>query len=267
MHAAVLPERTWACASCHPTAAGPTVQQTNHQAAVGDVVNTVVDTVIDSVVNNAVDSLGHRSSGAAGKLGTRALLTLTAVAGAVLNSPNERTKEQYMSWLWNLLLSSTGKALVQLDSSDVEDAEELCLAEVPACPILLSGTDTHVSRTWSHHLAAILVLPHDAAEQLAFLHMQHMLTSTIREFATSNTLHCTGQDSRAQHILFIHWHSHDGKQPGCRHLTEVMQCGQCGAGCKCSWRWGLWSTGPGQLTHHRSDQCLHKGYTAAALSA
>jgi hypothetical protein len=71
---------------------------------------------------------------AAGKLGTRALLTLTAVAGAVLNSPNERIKQQYMSWLWNLLLSPAGRALVKLDSTDVEAAEELCLAEVTASP-------------------------------------------------------------------------------------------------------------------------------------
>lgn len=69
---------------------------------------------------------------AAGKLGMRALLTLTAVAGAVLNSPNERIKQQYMSWLWNLLCSPVGRALVKLDSTDVEDAEELCLAEVTA---------------------------------------------------------------------------------------------------------------------------------------
>ncbi|KAL0036203.1 hypothetical protein WJX79_007899 [Trebouxia sp. C0005] len=66
-----------------------------------------------------------------GKLGMRALLTLTAVAGAVLNSPNERIKQQYMSWLWNLLCSPVGRALVKLDSTDVEDAEELCLAEAP----------------------------------------------------------------------------------------------------------------------------------------
>ncbi|DBA95921.1 TPA: hypothetical protein ACH3X1_001448 [Trebouxia sp. C0004] len=66
-----------------------------------------------------------------GKLGTRALLTLTAVAGAVVNSPNERIKQQYMSWLWNLLLSPVGRALVKLDSTDMEDAEKLCLAEAP----------------------------------------------------------------------------------------------------------------------------------------
>lgn len=79
------------------------------------------------MVNNAAVT-------AAGKLGTRALLTLTAVAGAVLNSPNERIKQQYMSWLWNLLLSPAGRALVKLDGTDVEDAEELCLAEVTASP-------------------------------------------------------------------------------------------------------------------------------------
>jgi len=56
------------------------------------------------------------------------------VAGAVLNSPNERSTQQYMSWLWNLLLSPAGRALVKLDSSDVEDAEELCLAEVRTPP-------------------------------------------------------------------------------------------------------------------------------------
>ncbi len=55
------------------------------------------------------------------------------MAGAVLNSPNERIKQQYMSWLWNLLLSPAGRALVKLDGTDVEDAEELCLAEVQFC--------------------------------------------------------------------------------------------------------------------------------------
>ena len=54
----------------------------------------------------------------------------------MLNSPKERIKQQYMSWLWNLLLSPVGKALVKLDSTDVEDAEELCLAEVTASPWL-----------------------------------------------------------------------------------------------------------------------------------
>jgi hypothetical protein len=88
---------------------------------------------------------------AAGKLGTRALLTLTAVAGAVLNSPSERIKQQYMSWLWNLLLSPVGRALVKLVSSDVEDAEELCLAEVTTPPwqlrtqSVLWGTSANVS--------------------------------------------------------------------------------------------------------------------------
>lgn len=66
----------------------------------------------------------------AGKLGTRVLLTLTAVAGAVLGSSSSHVKQQYITWLWSLLLSSAGKALVQIDPSDVEDVKELCLAEV-----------------------------------------------------------------------------------------------------------------------------------------
>ncbi len=83
-----------------------------------------------------MSQFSHAAVTAAGKLGTRALLTLTAVAGAVLNSPNERIKQQYMSWLWNLLLSPVGRALVKLNSTDVEDAEELCLTEVTASPWL-----------------------------------------------------------------------------------------------------------------------------------
>lgn len=59
------------------------------------------------------------------------LLTLTAAAGAVLNSDSSHVKQQYITWLWSLLLSSAGKALVQVDPSDVEDVQELCLAEVP----------------------------------------------------------------------------------------------------------------------------------------
>ena len=66
----------------------------------------------------------------AGKLGTRVLLTLTAAAGAVLKSNSSYVKQQYITWLWSLLLSSAGKALVQVDTSDVEDVQELCLAEV-----------------------------------------------------------------------------------------------------------------------------------------
>ena len=66
----------------------------------------------------------------AGKLGTRVLLTLTAVAGAVLRSSSSHVKQQYITWLWSLLLSSAGRALVQVDPSDVEDVGELCLAEV-----------------------------------------------------------------------------------------------------------------------------------------
>lgn len=90
------------------------------------------------------DAAPRQHSGDAGRLGTRALLTLTAVAGAVLNSPDERIKQQYMSWLWNLLLSPAGRSLVKLDSSDVEDAEELCLAEVTA---------DHAAFTHSHATA------------------------------------------------------------------------------------------------------------------
>lgn len=59
------------------------------------------------------------------------LLTLTAAVGAVLNSDSSHVKQQYITWLWSLLLSSAGKALVQVDTSDVEDVQELCLAEVP----------------------------------------------------------------------------------------------------------------------------------------
>lgn len=58
------------------------------------------------------------------------LLTLTAVAGAVLGNGSSHVKQQYITWLWSLLLSSAGKALVQVDPSDVEDVRELCLAEV-----------------------------------------------------------------------------------------------------------------------------------------
>ena len=60
----------------------------------------------------------------------RVLLTLAAVAGAVLKSNSSHVKQQYLTWLSSLLLSSVGKALAQVDSSDIEDVQELCLAEV-----------------------------------------------------------------------------------------------------------------------------------------
>ena len=61
----------------------------------------------------------------------RLLLTLTAVAGAVLKSTGSHVQQQYITWLWHLLLSPAGKALVKVDDSDLEDVQELCLAEVP----------------------------------------------------------------------------------------------------------------------------------------
>ena len=51
----------------------------------------------------------------------------------MLKSNSGHVKQQYITWLWGLLLSSAGKALVQVDTSDVEDIQELCLAEVLLC--------------------------------------------------------------------------------------------------------------------------------------
>lgn len=78
------------------------------------------------------------------------LLTLAAVASAVLKSNSSHVKQQYLTWLWSLLLSSVGKALAQVDSSDVEDVQELCLAEVTTGIALRK----HVNPAWDHDFAA-----------------------------------------------------------------------------------------------------------------
>ena len=66
-----------------------------------------------------------------GKLGSRALLMLTAVTAAVLDSTNERAKQQFLSWLWHLLLSPAGSALVKIDTDeDLESVQKLCLEKV-----------------------------------------------------------------------------------------------------------------------------------------
>ena len=65
-----------------------------------------------------------------GQQKTAVLLTLASIAGLSHTGSDSHHQQQYVSWLWDLLLSQTGRLLVQLDTAAVQDYVAVCKGEV-----------------------------------------------------------------------------------------------------------------------------------------
>ena len=96
----------------------------------------------------------------AGQQKTAVLLTLASIAGVSPAGADSHHQQQYVSWLWDLLLSQTGKLLVQLDTATVLNYVALCKKEVTA-PLVWCCVDLehqrHVHKTQEVSLLLIAV--------------------------------------------------------------------------------------------------------------
>lgn len=96
----------------------------------------------------------------AGQQKTAVLLTLASIAGVSPAGSDSHHQQQYVSWLWDLLLSQTGKLLVQLDTATVLDYVTLCKKEVTA-PLVWCCADLehrrHAHETQEFSLLLIVV--------------------------------------------------------------------------------------------------------------
>lgn len=71
---------------------------------------------------------------------TTALIALASVAGIESSGAAFHNQQQYLSWLWDLLLSPAGKSLVHLDTAEVQEYITLCKGQVNA--VLLMNADS-----------------------------------------------------------------------------------------------------------------------------
>lgn len=63
---------------------------------------------------------------------TTALIALASIAGIESSGAAFHNQQQYLSWLWDLLLSPAGKSLVHLDTAEVQEYIMLCKGQVNA---------------------------------------------------------------------------------------------------------------------------------------
>ena len=79
---------------------------------------------------------------------TTAVIALASIAGIESSGAAFHNQQQYLSWLWDLLLSPAGKSLVHLDTAEVQEYITLCKGQVNAVLLMhmVSKNNDHLKK-------------------------------------------------------------------------------------------------------------------------